>query len=62
MAAPLSLFWSIWREKNKIAFDDERYLVHRLKTSFVFSLWSWSNVHIIEKYDSLMDFFGLDGM
>ena len=56
MAAPLCLFWSIWRERNMIAFDDERCSVHRLKTSFVFSLWSWSNVHIIENSYSLMDF------
>ena len=62
MATPLCLFWSIWRERNKIAFDDERCSVHRLKTSFVYSLWSWSNVPITEKSDSLMGFFGLDGM
>ena len=45
-----------------IAFDNERCSVHRLKTSFVFNLWSWSNVHITEKSDSLMDFFVLDGV
>ena len=56
MATPLYLFWSIWHERNKIAFDDERCSVHRSKTSFVFSLWSWSNVHITENSDSLMDF------
>ena len=56
MAAPLCLFWSIWRERNMIAFDDKCFSVNRLKTSFVFSLWSWSNVHIIENLDSLMDF------
>ena len=62
MAAPLCLFWSIWRERNRIAFDDERCSVHRLKASFVFSLWSWSNVHITEKIDSLMDFLGMNRM
>ena len=56
MAAPLYLFWSIWHERNRIAFDEKRCLVQRLKTSFVFSLWSWSNVHVTEKSDSLMDF------
>ena len=45
-----------------IAFDNECCSVHRLKTSFVFNLWSWSNVHITEKSDSLMDFFVLDGV
>ena len=40
MAAPLCLFWSIWRERNRIAFGDESCLVHRLKTSFLFNLWS----------------------
>ena len=56
MTAPLSSFWSIWHERNKIAFDDERFWVHRLKISFVFSLKSWSKVHITEKSEYLMDF------
>ena len=39
-----------------IAFGDARCSIHRLKTFFVFSLWSWSNVHIAQKSDSLLDF------
>ena len=46
----------IWLEKKMIALDDECRSVHRLKTSFLFNLWSWSNVHSTEIFYSLIDF------
>ena len=36
MVAPLCLFWTIWCERNWIAFDYECCLAHRLKTSLFF--------------------------
>ncbi|RVX17120.1 putative ribonuclease H protein [Vitis vinifera] len=30
-AAPLCLFWAVWMERNRIAFDNEDFSVHRLK-------------------------------
>ena len=45
-----------------IGFGDENCSDHRLKTSFLFNLWSWSNVHIIEKILFFDRFFVLDGL
>ena len=33
-ATPLCLFWSVWKERNMIAFENEDLLVQRLKYSF----------------------------
>ena len=55
MAAPLCLFWFIWHERNRIAFDDEHFLVHRLKSSFLFTLGVMCN--IIERHDSCWIFY-----
>ena len=38
--APLCLFWAMWKERNRITFDNEEFSVHRLKYAFVCSLWS----------------------
>ena len=56
MAAPLSVFWTIWHEWNYIAFENKDLSVQRMKTSFICNLWSWSNVHIVERPRSLVDF------
>ena len=39
-AGPLCIFWTIWKTRNRIAFDDEVLSIQRLKTSFLNSLWS----------------------
>ncbi|RVW93915.1 putative mitochondrial protein [Vitis vinifera] len=41
-AAPLCLFWAVWKERNRIAFDNEEFSIHRLKNYFVCNLWSWT--------------------
>ena len=43
-ASPLCLFWSFWKVRNRIAFEDGVLSIQRLKTSFVYLLWSkqWS--------------------
>ena len=38
--ASLCLFWAVWKERNRMVFDNEEFLVHRLKYSFVCSFWS----------------------
>ena len=42
MATPLCLFWAIWRERNRIVFDDECFSMTRLKTSFIRMFDSWA--------------------
>ncbi|KAJ9701497.1 hypothetical protein PVL29_006726 [Vitis rotundifolia] len=41
-AAPLCLFWTVWKARNKIAFDNEALSLQRLKNSFVCNLFSWT--------------------
>ena len=33
MTDPLCLFWAVWKERNKIAFENEELLIHRMKNS-----------------------------
>ena len=53
---PLCLFWSIWKTRNKIAFEDSVLSIQRLKASFVYLLWLETKLFI--KYDhlTLIDF------
>ena len=37
-ASPRSLIWAIWKERNKIVFDDATFSYDRLKLSFISSL------------------------
>ena len=37
-AAPLCIFWTVWKERNRIAFDNEELSMHRLKKIFVCGL------------------------
>ena len=41
MRKRLRKFWIAWKERNRIAFDSEAFLLNRLKKHFVFSLRSW---------------------
>ena len=43
-----------------VALKNEVFSVHRLKSSFLFNLWSWTNMHIVDRPNSLLDFFDLD--
>ena len=45
LISPLCLFWTIWRVRNKIVFDNEEILILRMKTSFCYNLWSWTKLH-----------------
>ena len=37
-SVPMCKFWTVWKERNLIAFRDETLAVQRLKHSFVFNL------------------------
>ena len=37
--ALLYIFWSVWKERNLLAFGNEELSLHRLKYSFVCNLW-----------------------
>ena len=46
MLAPLCLFWTVWKERNRIAFDNEELSIHRIKNSFVCNFWTWTKLYI----------------
>ena len=54
--APLCIFWSVWKEKNRLAFGNEELSLQRLKNSFVCNLWSWVRGSLVESHSSLVSF------
>ena len=61
-AVPLSLFWAVWCERNRVVFDNETFSMYRLKNSFICSFWYWANVSSGVRDKSILDFFNLDGV
>ena len=57
MAAPLDIFWTIWCERNRIVFDNGAISIHWMKSSCLCNLYSWTNLYIIDRPRSLVDFF-----
>ena len=55
LCSPL-YFWTVWKERNCIAFRDGNLVVQRLKHSFVSNLWSWNSLYIGEEITSLAGF------
>ncbi|RVW51258.1 hypothetical protein CK203_075425 [Vitis vinifera] len=56
-AAPLCIFWAVWKERNRIAFDNEELSIHRLKNSFVCNLWLWTKSVVNDGPLPLINFF-----
>ena len=56
LAAPLCLFWTVWNERNRAAFDNEIPSAFRMKSSFLFTLWSWAKMFSVDNLSSLVDF------
>ena len=55
-AAPLCLFWTVWKERNRIVFYNEALSIQRLKNSFVCNLFSWSKSCLDGEPRSLINF------
>ena len=49
LAAPLCIFWAVQRERNKVIFENEDFLLSRLKSSFVYLLHSWATLRVNSK-------------
>ena len=45
-AAPLHIFWTVWKERNRLAFKDESVSIQRLKHSFILTLWAEAKLFI----------------
>lgn len=55
-AAPLYLFWTIWKERNRISFEDKDLSDQRRKSLLLCNLLSWTKWYIVEGPMSLFDF------
>ena len=55
-SVPLYIFWTVWKERNRIAFRNETLATQRLKHSFVSNLWFWNSLHLGEVNTSLLGF------
>ena len=53
---PICIFWTVWKEKNRIAFRKEILHVQRLKFSCVHNLWRWNSLYLGEEASSLIGF------
>ena len=56
LAAPLCLFWNLWRARNCLVFENEVPSAQILKANFVTTLWSWANLHSEDNTHSVVDF------
>ena len=56
MAAPLCLFWTLWRERNRVVFDNEVFNAQRIKSNFLRNLWNWANLYSVVNTNSFVDF------
>ena len=61
-AAPLYIFWTIWKARNRLAFNDDVLSIQRLKYFFIFSLWSEAKLFITDRPQTLVGFFLLVGL
>ena len=61
MAAPLCLFWTLWLERNRVVFENEAPSAHRMKSSFLFTLWGWAKVTKVDNSTSLVGFLAWMG-
>ncbi|RVX21022.1 hypothetical protein VitviT2T_011245 [Vitis vinifera] len=55
-ATPLCIFWTVWKERNRIAFREGVLNVQKLKNIFVCNLWSWAKLYVGEEAFSLIGF------
>ena len=61
MATPLCIFWTLWLERNRVVFENEAPSAHRMKSFFLFTLWSWAKVYSIDNLNSLVGFLSWMG-
>ena len=55
-ATPLCLFWMVWKERNRMVFDNEVLSIQRMKNSFVCNLFSWAKSCLDGGPHSLINF------
>ena len=54
---PLCIFWTVWKERNRLAFRGGGCVEHsEVKNFFVCNLWSWAKLYLGEEAFSLIGF------
>ena len=56
IAGPLCLFWTGWKVRNKIFFEDLELSIQKLKSSFVYNLWSEAKMFLKDSPGTLVEF------
>ena len=56
-SVPLCIFWTEWKERNRIAFKDGSLALQKLRYSFVYNLWSWNRLYVGKEAFTLTGFF-----
>ena len=56
MAAPLCLFWTLGRERNRVVFDNGVTNAQKIKSNFLSNLWNWTNLYSVVNINFFMDF------
>ena len=52
----ITLFCTIWCERNNNAFDNKDFLAQMMKVLFLCNYWSWTNIYMANRLRSLVDF------
>ena len=55
-SSPLCLFWTVWKTRNKVTFEEIELSIQRLKSSFVYLLWLETKMSIKDGPSTLVDF------
>ena len=56
LAAPLCLFWTLWRARNRLVFENEGTIDQKIKVNFVSNMWAWANMYRVDKTNSVVEF------
>ena len=56
LTAPLCLFWTLWQERNMVAFENRVISAQRIKVIFLSNFWSWANLYSVDNTNYLLDF------
>ena len=53
---PLFIFWTVWKEMNRLAFRGGKLAIQKIKYSFVCNLWGWAKLYNGAESQSLIGF------
>ena len=61
LAAPLCLFWTLWRARNRLVFENEGTSDQKIKANFVSNLWAWANMYSVDNTNLVVNFLTWSG-